>query len=132
MAAATKGQALVASKCFPFPTECFYDPLNLKHQHPHYVIFLKSLFSADLLAQARPKFNVFLKYAKVELTPPTPGDIPAIRTGIANLVKGARTGAWKNLTVKEAWLNTLVTAEVLFWFYVGECIGKRHLVGYDV
>ncbi|KAL7738917.1 hypothetical protein ACLKA6_016920 [Drosophila palustris] len=69
-----------------------------------------------LLVQARPQLDVFLKYAKVELTPPTPGDIPAIRQSI----------------VKEAWLNTLVTAEVIFWFYIGECIGKRHLVGYNV
>uniref|UniRef100_U5EU53 Putative hydrogen-transporting atp synthase n=1 Tax=Corethrella appendiculata TaxID=1370023 RepID=U5EU53_9DIPT len=85
-----------------------------------------------LLAQARPKFGVFLKYAKVELTPPTPADIPAIRDGISRIISGARTGAWKNLTVRDAWLNTLVTAEVFFWFYAGECIGKRHLVGYDV
>ncbi|XP_062549234.1 ATP synthase subunit g, mitochondrial [Armigeres subalbatus] len=91
-----------------------------------------STLVSTLLNNARPKFNVFLKYAKVELTPPTPGDIPAIRDGIARIVSGARTGAWKNLTVKEAWLNTLVTAEVCFWFYVGECIGKRNLVGYNV
>ncbi|XP_011194772.1 ATP synthase subunit g, mitochondrial [Zeugodacus cucurbitae] len=85
-----------------------------------------------LLVQARPQLETFLKYAKVELTPPTPGDIPAIRQGIGRLVNGARTGAYKNLTVKEAWLNTLITAEVIFWFYIGECIGKRHLVGYKV
>ncbi|XP_014097688.1 ATP synthase subunit g, mitochondrial [Bactrocera oleae] len=85
-----------------------------------------------LLVQARPQLETFLKYAKVELTPPTPADIPAIRQGIGRLINGARTGAYKNLTVKEAWLNTLVTAEVIFWFYIGECIGKRHLVGYKV
>ena len=73
-----------------------------------------------------------MKYAKVELTPPTPGDIPAIRQGIGRLISGAKNGAYKNLTVKEAWLNTLITAEVCFWFYIGECIGKRHLVGYKV
>lgn len=76
--------------------------------------------------------NVFLKYAKVELTPPSPGDIPAIRDGIGKLMHGAKTGAWKNLTVREATLNSLVAMEVCFWFYIGECIGKRHLVGYDV
>ncbi|XP_055539149.1 ATP synthase subunit g, mitochondrial [Wyeomyia smithii] len=91
-----------------------------------------SALVSTLLTQARPKFNVFLKYAKVELTPPTPGDIPAIRNGVARIISGARTGAWKNLTVREAWLNSLVTAEVFFWFYVGEVIGKRHLVGYNV
>ncbi|XP_030561281.1 ATP synthase subunit g, mitochondrial [Drosophila novamexicana] len=85
-----------------------------------------------LLVQARPQLDVFLKYAKVELTPPTPGDIPAIRQSIGNIVKSAKTGSYKNLSVKEAWLNTLVTAEVIFWFYVGECIGKRHIVGYNV
>ena len=86
----------------------------------------------ELLVQARPQLDVFLKYAKVELTPPTPADIPAIRQGISRLVTGARTGAYKNVSVREAWLNTLVTAEVIFWFYIGECIGKRHIVGYDV
>lgn len=52
--------------------------------------------------------------------------------GIRKLLSGAKSGAWKNTTVREAWLNSLVTIEVLCWFYVGECIGKRHYVGYDV
>ena len=64
--------------------------------------------------------------------PPTPADIPQIRSGIAKLISGARTGKWKQTPVREAWLNTLVTVEVLCWFFVGECIGKRHIVGYDV
>lgn len=85
-----------------------------------------------MLAQARPQLNTFLKYAVVELTPPKPGDIPAIRHGISKILNGARTGAWKNVPVREAWLNTLVTVEVFCWFYIGECIGKRHLVGYNV
>lgn len=68
----------------------------------------------------------------MELTPPTPGDIPQITAGLKRLVQSAKTGGYKNLTVRQAWLNTLVGAEVLFWFYIGECIGKRHLVGYNV
>lgn len=84
------------------------------------------------MVQAQPKFQVFLKYAKVELTPPTLGEIPQIRAGIGKLMSGARTGKWKELSVRDAWLNSLVFAEVVFWFYVGECIGKRHLVGYKV
>lgn len=89
-------------------------------------------FFAELIAEGRPKFDVFLKYAKVELTPPTPADIPQIRAGIGRLISSAKNGTWKNLTVKEAWLNTLIGVEVWCWFYVGECIGKRHIVGYDV
>lgn len=81
---------------------------------------------------AQPKFEVFLKYAKVELTPPSPADIPEIRARIGKLISAAKDGRWKQTTVKEAWLNTLVTVEVVCWFYVGECIGKRHIVGYDV
>ncbi|XP_023723834.1 ATP synthase subunit g, mitochondrial [Cryptotermes secundus] len=81
---------------------------------------------------ATPKFNLFLKYAKVELAPPTPADIPQIRSGIQKLLTGFRTGKWKETTVKEAWLNSLVTAEVVFWFFIGECIGKRSIIGYHV
>lgn len=33
---------------------------------------------------------------------------------------------------QEATINSLVTIEVLMWFYIGECIGKRHLIGYDI
>lgn len=52
--------------------------------------------------------------------------------GISQLIRGARTGAWKETTVREGWLNTLVAVEVWCWFYIGECIGKRHYVGYDI
>lgn len=96
------------------------------------ILFLLHSVFVALMTQGRPKFQTFLKYAAVELTPPSPADLPAIRQGLGKIVSGARTGAWKNATVKEAWLNTLVTIEVFCWFYIGECIGKRHFVGYDV
>ncbi|KAI8438017.1 hypothetical protein MSG28_010673 [Choristoneura fumiferana] len=84
------------------------------------------------IAAARPKFAIFMKYAKVELAPPKLSELPQIKAGIGKLLSSAKSGAWRDLTVKQATLNTLVGAEVLFWFYIGECIGKRHLVGYDV
>lgn len=84
------------------------------------------------MTQAKPKFATFMKYAVVELTPPSPTEIGAIKNGIVKGLSGLKTGAWKNLTVREAWLNTLVAAEIGFWFFVGEVIGKRHLVGYNV
>lgn len=68
------------------------------------------------------------KYAIAELAPPTPAEIPlAIRQGIQVF-----KGNWRNVTVREAWLNTLVTVEVVCWFFVGECIGKGTLIGYQV
>ncbi|XP_037073054.1 ATP synthase subunit g, mitochondrial-like [Pollicipes pollicipes] len=86
----------------------------------------------SLVNAARPRLATFVKYARVELTPPSPGDIPAIQKGVQELVKSARTGAWRNLTVKEATVNTLVGAEIVFWFFIGECIGKGSVVGYQV
>jgi len=34
--------------------------------------------------------------------------------------------------VKEAAINTVVGLEVFCWFFIGECIGKGSLVGYQV
>lgn len=33
---------------------------------------------------------------------------------------------------QDALRNGLVATEVLMWFYIGECIGKGSIVGYDV
>lgn len=66
--------------------------------------------------------------ALIELTPPTPAELPrAFRDGF-NLFKGN----WREVTVREAWLNALVTTEVICWFFVGEVIGKGTLIGYQV
>nr|ACR54103.1 ATP synthase subunit g [Palaemon varians] len=81
---------------------------------------------------ATPKLNTFVHYAKVELVPPTPGELGGVAAGLGNILKSAQSGAWKNLTVKEATLDTLVAAEVLCWFFIGECIGKGSVVGYQV
>lgn len=34
--------------------------------------------------------------------------------------------------LQEATLNTLVFTEVICWFFIGECIGKGSIVGYQV
>jgi hypothetical protein len=41
-----------------------------------------------------------LRYAKVELVPPTPGELGQVGQGIQRLLSGFRTGRWKQLTVK--------------------------------
>uniref|UniRef100_A0A161THZ4 Atp synthase subunit mitochondrial n=1 Tax=Triatoma infestans TaxID=30076 RepID=A0A161THZ4_TRIIF len=69
---------------------------------------------------------------KVELTPPSPGELSGIGNGIKNIITSAKTGKWKQLTVREAWLNLLVATEVTCWFYIGECIGKRNVIGYKI
>lgn len=86
------------------------------------------------IRQGKYLFNAvtFIRLVLVQIKTQCFSSIFNFSTGISKLIKGATSGAWKNATVKEAWLNTLVTVEVLCWFYVGECIGKRHYVGYDV
>merc|ERR1712156_214223 len=80
---------------------------------------------------ATPRLQTFVRYAKVELVPPSPAEIPAVQKGFQDLVLAARTGKYKALTVKQAWLNTLVGIEIACWFFVGECIGKGTIVGYQ-
>lgn len=90
------------------------------------------LLAEMAMKEAKPRWELFLKYAKVELTPPTPSEIPAIAQGLSKLMGGFFKGRWTQVTTKEAWLNTMITVEVACWFFVGECIGKRHIVGYKV
>jgi len=81
---------------------------------------------------SKPRLNTFWRYAKVELRPPTLAELPQVQKTFSDLIVAGKTQKWKNLTVKEAWLNTLVAVEVACWFFVGEAIGKRNLVGYKV
>jgi hypothetical protein len=34
--------------------------------------------------------------------------------------------------VKEATINTIVGLEIFCWFFIGECIGKGSVIGYQV
>uniref|UniRef100_A0A5F4VTI6 ATP synthase F(0) complex subunit g, mitochondrial n=1 Tax=Callithrix jacchus TaxID=9483 RepID=A0A5F4VTI6_CALJA len=76
--------------------------------------------------------TTFWYYAKVELIPPTPAEIPRAIQSLKEIVNSAQTGSFKKLRVKEAVLNGLVATEVLMWFYVGEITGKGGIIGYDV
>uniref|UniRef100_A0A1B0CF28 ATP synthase subunit g n=1 Tax=Lutzomyia longipalpis TaxID=7200 RepID=A0A1B0CF28_LUTLO len=91
-----------------------------------------ALFVKNIYMRTSPKVETFIKFARVELIPPTRQDLPAIREQCRSLYCQMLLGNWRYTTVREAWLNALVATEVLMWFFVGECIGKRHLVGYNV
>lgn len=64
-----------------------------------------------------------------ELRPPTPVEFAkGLRDGFRMFSKPT----WRETTVRDAWRNTLVTTEVICWFFVGEVIGKGTLIGYQV
>ncbi|GAU90586.1 hypothetical protein RvY_02985 [Ramazzottius varieornatus] len=84
----------------------------------------------EAMVAARPGLNTAWKYAKSELRPPTPAEIPKGIAGLMSIATRWGRQPWRHLTVKEAWLNTLVTVEVMCWFFVGEVVGRRHLLGY--
>jgi F-type H+-transporting ATPase subunit g len=86
-----------------------------------------------LLRVAQPRLATFGKYAKVELTPPMSGaEMGGVVKGAAGLVKDALTFRWASATVGEATVNAIIVAEIACWFFIGECIGKGSLVGYQV
>jgi len=72
------------------------------------------------------------RYAKVELTPPSPGEIGQVVKGAGKLVGDALTFKWAQATMKEATVNSIIVAEIACWFFIGECIGKGSIVGYQV
>ncbi|XP_006869897.1 PREDICTED: ATP synthase subunit g, mitochondrial-like [Chrysochloris asiatica] len=81
---------------------------------------------------SKPQLATFWHYAKVELVPPTPAEIPTTIQNLKKIVRSGKTGRFKQLTIKEALLNGLVASEVWMWLYIGEIIGKHGIIGYDV
>ena len=61
-----------------------------------------------------------------------PGELGEVSRGFTNLISAAKNKRWKNVTIREATVNSLITAEVVFWFFIGECIGKGSLTGYQI
>lgn len=99
------------------------------------------MYFPGAVVAARPQLEEFWRYAKVELSPPLPADFQKLKKTAESTAKGAKSKDVKaqlgkfrigQVTVREAWLNILVTVEVITWFYMGEVIGRRHFVGYKV
>merc|ERR1711936_834749 len=66
------------------------------------------------------------------LPPPTLGELGQVQEGLNKMVVAARIGQWRNLTVKDATLNTLVGLEIMFCFFIGEVLGRGSLIGYHI
>lgn len=71
-----------------------------------------------------------MRYARVELAPPGPSEFGAVASEANALLAAARNGNYRNVSVKQALINTAIGVEILCWFFVGEVIGKGSLIGY--
>ncbi|KAH9509230.1 ATP synthase subunit g, mitochondrial [Bulinus truncatus] len=109
-----------------------FSPLQQKIPKMAKVVTYFSSKGNALLALTKPRLTTAWRYAKVELRPPTLGEMSEVPLGVQRLILSAKTYKWRQLTVKEAFVNTLVGAEIAFWFFAGECIGKGSIVGYDI
>lgn len=81
---------------------------------------------------ARPGLEKTWGFMRVEMRPPSPSDLSLATQQFNQVIATAKSGRWKEITVREGWTNTLVAVEIAMWFFVGECIGKRSLIGYHV
>merc|ERR1711874_299186 len=97
----------------------------------HHDLTMASLIkkAPALLATARevatPKLNTFWRYAKVELAPPSPGDLPVAVADLSTKIANAQKQTFRSWTVNQAVLNTVVGAEIFCWFFVGNVSGKE-------
>ncbi len=82
--------------------------------------------------RSRPHLSKIWSTARVELAPPMPSEFPAIQKSFINIKNSLVKGKFLNLTMKEAAANTLVGVEIFCWFIVGEMIGRKSIVGYNV
>jgi F-type H+-transporting ATPase subunit g len=85
---------------------------------------------AMLVRSAQPQMANFARLAKVELVPSA--DVGGMLKGVGSLAKDALTFKWAQASMKDVAVNTVVVVEIACWFFIGECVGKGSLVGYQV
>eukprot|EP01134_Creolimax_fragrantissima_P001620 CFRG1620T1 len=68
---------------------------------------------------------------KTELGPPALDSWPQAKKAALQLVESAKKREFMNVSVEKATSNTLLVAEIACWFFVGEIIGRRSLIGYN-
>lgn len=86
------------------------------------------LRSAGTTLVRSPQFQLVAR----ELKPPTPAEIPAAVRSVVQTVDSVVSKRFVNVTVGRAARIVLSSTEVICWFFVGEILGRRSLVGYKV
>lgn len=86
-----------------------------------------------MLYYGRVGFEFLRQVARQQqLGPPSPAEWTKAQQGLVNFKNAIQQGSWKKLTVGEAGQYAIKGVEILGFFYVGEIIGRRSLIGYNV
>ncbi|WP_395241722.1 ATP synthase subunit g, partial [Salmonella sp. s51933] len=99
---------------------------------PFFFTFVVRALGFVLGILPQPHVGSIWRSVRVEMAPPMPSEFPLIQKSFVNLKNSLMKGKFLNLTTKEAAANTLVGVEIFFWFIVGEMIGRKSVVGYNV
>ncbi|KAH9639942.1 hypothetical protein HF086_002856, partial [Spodoptera exigua] len=78
------------------------------------------------------KMKVLKGFYTVELSPPRGSEFVKFAADLALAREFLKNKCYLHITVRQAWLLFLVGLEITMWFFLGETIGKRHIVGYSV
>ena len=89
-------------------------------------------FSSGLVVWGRPHVVTFIGHARRELLPPSPSQWSEIKEGANKALATMKSGRWMQKTTREGFQSVLVGLEIGCWFFVGEIIGRRSIVGYKV
>uniref|UniRef100_A0A2A4JKP7 Uncharacterized protein n=1 Tax=Heliothis virescens TaxID=7102 RepID=A0A2A4JKP7_HELVI len=68
----------------------------------------------------------------LEVKLPRSAELDKLQADVALAREFFKNKCYLYLTVRQAWLLFLVCTEILLWFFLGETIGKFHIVGYLV
>ncbi|XP_026323853.1 ATP synthase subunit g, mitochondrial-like isoform X2 [Hyposmocoma kahamanoa] len=93
---------------------------------------LKEKADAAAKSELGRKMKVLKGFYNAEIRPPRHDEITKLFSDLALVREFIKTGSFRFLTVKQIWLLFLVSLEIYLWFYLGETVGKFHIVGYDV
>ncbi|CAH2100124.1 unnamed protein product [Euphydryas editha] len=94
--------------------------------------FLQDKSKKTLQSKWGQKIRDAKGFYQLEMSPPKFDEMKKLKEDLILVKDFIGNGCFKYITVKQAWLLFLVSLEIMLWFFLGETIGKMHIVGYKV
>ncbi|XP_063891051.1 probable ATP synthase subunit g 1, mitochondrial isoform X2 [Helicoverpa armigera] len=93
---------------------------------------IKEKAEAATKSELAKKLRPLKGFYTLEMAPPRMAEMDKLQADIALAKEFFKNKCYYYITVRQAWLLFLVCTEVFLWFFLGETIGKFHIVGYLV